>query len=162
WRQVTDYLGVVLLTPFLLLAGVAITSATQVQQSVQWLTANGYVGGAATSALEYTPTLINAMGIGILYAGMPNPRAVWRPVAISAVIAGVAWQVVQRAYVSLQVGVTRNSAIYGAIAQLPVTLVWLYVSWAIILAGAEIAAVLEFGIAAPRGASSLPDPRAVA
>ena len=162
WRQVTDYLGVVLLTPFLLLAGVAITSATQVRQILQWMTANGYVGGAATLALSFTPIVVNALGIGVLYAVMPNRRAVWRPIAISALIAGCAWQLVAWGYLRLQIGVAGYSAVYGALAQLPVTLVWLYLSWTIVLAGAELAAVLEFGRAAPAGAGSSPDPRAIA
>jgi membrane protein len=162
WRQVADYMGVVLLTPLLLLAGVAITSAGQVQQILQWVFEVEYIGTAATRALALTPLLINAAGIGVLYAVMPNRRAAWRPIVISALIAGTAWQVVQVSYVSLQVGVARNSAIYGALAQLPVTLVWLYVSWAIVLAGAEIAALLEFGAVAWRTARTEPDPQAVA
>ena len=89
---------------------------------------------------------------------MPNRRPAWRPIVVSALIAGVAWQLVQWSYVSLQVGVARNDAIYGALAQLPVTLVWLYVSWAIVLGGAEIAALLEFGAAAWRTARTAPDP----
>lgn len=162
WRQVTDYLGVVLLTPMLLLAGVAITSAGQVQQIMRWFFDSEYLGGAVTGALTLSPVLINAAAIGVLYAVMPNRRPAWRPILISALIAGSAWQVVQWTYVSLQLGVAGNSAIYGALAQLPVTLVWLYVSWAIILAGAEIAALLEFGAAAWRTARTEPDPQAIA
>jgi membrane protein len=145
WRQVTDYMSVVMLTPFLLLAGVAITSAAQVQAVMQWVISSGVIGGAATQALQVTPAVLNAGAIGVLYAVMPNRRpAVW-PVVIGAVFAGVAWHLVQIGYLALQVGVARNNAIYGALAQLPVTLVWLYVSWVIVLAGAELAAVLEFG-----------------
>jgi len=162
WRQVTDYLGVVLLTPFLLLAGVAITSAAQFQQILHWILANGYVGAAAMTGLQLTPIAINAIGIGILYAVMPNRRPAWRPLVLSAVIAGVAWHLVQWGYVSLQVGVARSSAVYGALAQLPVTLVWLYVSWAIVLAGAELAAILELGAVESESANAAPDPQAVA
>lgn len=162
WRQITDYLGVVLLTPLLLLAGVAITSASQVQAILQWILGINYVGPAATRVLTLSPIIVNAAGLGILYAVMPNRRPAWRPIVISALIAGIAWQIVQWSYLILQVGVARNDAIYGALAQLPVTLVWLYVSWTIVLGGAEIAALLEFGAEAWRTARDAPDAQAVA
>jgi membrane protein len=151
-----------MLTPMLLLAGVAITSAAQVQLILEWMFQVEFVGRAATQILTLSPIFINAAGIGVLYAVMPHRRPVWRPIMISALITGMAWQLVQLSYVNLQVGVARNDAIYGALAQLPVTLLWLYVSWVIILAGAEIAALLEFGSAAWRTARTEPDPQALA
>ncbi len=162
WRKLTDYLGVVLLTPFLLLAGVAITSAGQIQQLLRWVLESGYLGSAAMEALRLSPLLINAAGIGVLYAVMPNRRPSWGPIVLSALVAGVAWHLVQVGYVNLQVGVARNDAIYGALAQLPVTLVWLYVSWTIVLGGAELAAVLEFGASTPVAGAQSPDLQAVA
>jgi membrane protein len=145
WRKVTDYLGVVMLTPFLLLAATTITSASQAHSAIQWVLDNGYLGGVALRLIQLSPLAINTAGIAVLYAVMPNRRPAWKPLLAGALLAGAAWQLAQVAYVSLQVGVARNNAIYGALAQLPVTLVWLYVSWAVVLAGAELAAVLEFG-----------------
>jgi membrane protein len=160
WRKVTDYLGVVMLTPFLLLAGVAITSAAQVQTVLAAVLHREYIGGALRAALQLSPIVINAAGVGILYAVMPNRRPAWRPVVIGAVVAGTAWHVVQWLYIKLQIGVAGYSAVYGALAQLPVTLAWLYVSWVVVLAGAELAAVLEFGPVP--GAATRIDPEAVA
>ncbi len=151
WRKTMDYLGVVLLTPFLLLAATTLTSVSQVQGVVQWVLDTGYLGSAAVQALRLAPIAINAVGIAILFAALPNRRPAWAPLIIGALFAGLAWHVAQIAYVSLQIGVARNNAIYGALAQLPVTLVWLYVSWTLVLAGAELAAVLELG---PRAALS--------
>lgn len=145
WRKVMDYVGVVMLTPFLLLAATTITSASQAHTLLQWMLDNGYLGGFAVRLLELSPIAINTAGIAVLYAVMPNRRPAWGPLLVGAAFAGVAWHLAQVGYVSLQVGVARNNAIYGALAQLPVTLVWLYVSWAVVLAGAELAAVLELG-----------------
>lgn len=145
WRKVTDYVGVVMLTPFLLLAATTITSASQTQSLMQWLLENGHLGSVALRLVELSPIVINTAGIAVLYAVMPNRRPAWGPLLVGAFVAGLAWHFAQVGYVSLQVGVARNNAIYGALAQLPVTLVWLYVSWAVVLAGAEVAAVLEFG-----------------
>jgi len=162
WRKVTDYLGVVLVTPFMLLAGGALTSAAQVQSVLQWVTSNGYLGGIAVRLLGLAPILMNAIALGVLYAVMPNRRAAWRAIAPSALFAGAAWFLTQALYLQLQVGVANYNAIYGAMAQLPVTLAWLYVSWAIVLTGAELAAVLELGGEAVSAREAPVDRRAVA
>jgi membrane protein len=162
WRKITDYTSVVMLTPFLMLLGVAITSAGHANQVVQWVLENGYVGPLAVRLVRLSPILMNAVGIGVLYAVMPNRTPDWRPIVIAAVIAGAAWQAVQGAYVVLQVGVAHNNAIYGALAQLPVTLAWLYVSWTIVLGGAELAALLEYGPYPIRAAGRPPDAQAIA
>jgi len=148
WRKVTDYLSVVLLTPFLLLAAVALTSSLHVRQVLTWLEQNQQIGATVMQGLRYFPVLVNALAIGVLYGIMPNRRQSPGAVALGAVLAGAAWQVVQWTYVTLQIGVAHYNAIYGALSQLPVTLAWLYVSWAVILGGAEIAAVYELGVEA--------------
>ena len=145
WRKATDYVSTVLITPFLLLGAVAITSSLREQALLRWILQTEYVGPATLQLLGLAPVLINAVALGILYAVMPNRRPHVASIVAGAVAAGCAWQVVQWEYVALQVGVAHYNAIYGALAQLPVTLVWIYVSWAVVLAGAELAAVCEFG-----------------
>ncbi len=145
WRKATDYVSTVLLTPFLLLAAVALTSSMQEQALLHWVLQREYIGPAAMQALRLAPLGINAVAIGILYAVMPNRRPSLPALTCGAVVAGAVWQAVQWGYVALQIGVARYNAIYGAMAQLPVTLVWIYVSWAVVLAGAELAAVVELG-----------------
>jgi membrane protein len=145
WRKVTDYLSTVLVTPFLLLAAVAITSSLQEQALLRLVLNTEYVGDAVLQVLRLAPLVMNAAALAILYAIMPNRRPYVPGILVGAVTAGCAWQVVQSAYVRLQIGMARYNAIYGALSQLPVMLVWLYVSWVVVLAGAVLAAECEFG-----------------
>lgn len=145
WRKLTDYLSVVLLTPFLMLAAVAITSSMQADRVYHWMIESALIGHAALSALELVPILFNTIAIGMLYSVMPNRRGSPAAIGIGALFAGIAWHFVQLAYIHFQIGMANYNAIYGALSQLPITLVWLYVSWAVVLLGAEIAAVYEFG-----------------
>ena len=147
-RKATDYLSVLLLTPFLLLGAVAITSSLQVQHVLQWLLGVQYVGDALVQTLRLMPLVMNAVALGVLYAAMPNRQPSMRAIVVGALVAGAAWQVVQVGYVMMQIGVAKYNAIYGALSQLPLLLVWLYISWAVVLAGAELAAVCEFGVGA--------------
>ena len=146
WRKVTDYLSVVMLTPFLLLAGFGATSFLAEQQTLARLLENEIVGEAWAQGLRLLPYGFNVLALGIVYTVMPNRRPSFRGVVVAALVAGISWQLVQIAYVQLQIGVARANLIYGALAQLPVTLVWLYVSWTIVLAGAELAALVELGV----------------
>lgn len=145
WRKVTDYVSAVLLVPLLLLAAVAITSSAQSRAMLDYLLQSEYAGPAVVLALRLLPIAMNAVAIGVMYSVIPNRRPHVPSVVMAALVAGTAWQAVQLAYVALQIGVARYNAIYGALSQLPVTLVWLYVSWIVLLAGAEVAAVGEFG-----------------
>lgn len=149
WRKVSDYLSVVLLTPFLLLAAVAVTSSLQVHQVVDWIRSVDYLSHAFVVALGVLPVAMNAAAIATLYAVMPNRRPAPHAVLVGAVVAGLAWHLVQLAYVRFQIGMANYNAIYGALSQVPVTMAWLYVSWIVVLAGAEIAAVVEFGSDGP-------------
>src|SRR5690606_2750248 len=55
------------------------------------------------------------------------------------IFAGALYQITMWVYVNFQIGVARYSAIYSALAALPLFMVWLQVSWFIFLYGAEIA-----------------------
>jgi membrane protein len=156
WRKLTDYSAVVLLTPLLLLLAVAITSSLQQQSVLRAALDTHLVGDAALQALRLLPILINAIALFVLYLVMTNRRPYWPGVACGALVAGALWHAVQWGYVAFQIGVARYSAIYGALSQLPITLVWLYLSAAIALAGAELAAVFEFGPDPARWEARLP------
>jgi membrane protein len=73
-----------------------------------------------------------------LYVFIPNTRIRFASAAVGAVFAGTAWQLVQWGYFHFQVGVANYNAIYGALAAVPIFLVWIYVSWIIVLFGLEI------------------------
>jgi len=144
-RKITDYVSVIILAPFLMVAATGVTSFVLQQELMHEALARPVLGEAWRSLLPLVPYLCNVIAIGFLYVVMPNRRPQPRALLFSALFAGIAWQLVQIGYVRLQVGVASYNAIYGALAQLPVTLVWMYVSWAIVLAGAELAACLELG-----------------
>jgi membrane protein len=146
-RKATDYLSVVMLTPFLLLAAVAITSSVQEQSILRALLQTQYIGDVLLRSLRLAPVVFNIAALAVLYAVMPNRRPNVASVLLGAVVAGTVWFFVQWAYVAFQIGMAGYNAIYGALSQLPITLVWLYVSWAVVLLGAEIAAVYELGVA---------------
>ncbi len=88
------------------------------------------------------PLLLTTVGITVLYAVGPGRRVRLGHALIGALIAAVLFEALKagiglyfRAFPSYQ-------AIYGAIAAIPLFLVWMYLSWLVVLSGAEIAASL--------------------
>jgi membrane protein len=69
---------------------------------------------------------------------LPNGRIPWKFGLPAALAAGTLFQLFQWAYLSFQFGVSKYNAIYGSFAALPLFLVWLQISWLIVLFGAEM------------------------
>jgi membrane protein len=65
------------------------------------------------------------------------------PALTGGIVAGSIWHVTQWTYIQFQFGMRNYNAIYGAMAQLPLLMAWVYVSWVIVLFGAEIAFAVQ-------------------
>jgi len=139
FRKFTDYLSVLIICPLLIVAGTGIWAGMAAHGFVQWLMGQALIGEVAAMGLQLGPVLMLAVAFVFMYMFLPNTRVPF----VSAVIAGVVtaglWWGVQHAYLQFQIGVARYNAIYGGFATLPLFLVWLQVSWTVVLYGAELA-----------------------
>ncbi len=78
-----------------------------------------------------------------LYIFMPNTRVRVSSAFVGGVIGGSLWQLAQFGYVHFQVGVSKYNAIYGTMAALPIFMIWIYLSWLIVLLGLEVSYALQ-------------------
>jgi membrane protein len=69
---------------------------------------------------------------------MPNIKVRFLSALMGGIAGGTLWQLGQWGYVHFQVGVARYNAIYGTLAALPIFMVWIYISWVIVLLGLEV------------------------
>lgn len=74
----------------------------------------------------------------VLYAIVPNTKVKWRYALLGGVVAGTLWSLASWAYLYLQIGVARDSLIYSSFALFPLLITWIYISWIILLFGAEL------------------------
>jgi len=74
----------------------------------------------------------------IIYMVMPNTKVKFKYALIAGIMAGTLSVIVQWAYFEFQIGVTRFNTLYGSFAAIPLFLLWLQITWLIVLMGAEI------------------------
>jgi membrane protein len=132
-RKFTDYLSITFVVPLLLVTALTLTAG--VTKSEALLKSLSFL---ASFALIWA-------GYFVLFIFFPNTRVKWRPALIGAFITAILWTIAQWAYIHFQVGVSNYRAYYGALAAIPIFLVWIYFSWAIVLIGVEFAVVLQRG-----------------
>ena len=150
-RKFMDYLGVLATVPLFIIAGIAVTAFLSVRLI------------PAHAVAQLTPYIFAWAGFFFLFTVFPYTRVEWRAALIGSLVTALAFQAGQYGYVHFQVGVSRYRVIYGALATLPIFLVWLYMAWLIVLFGAELTAAIERGVPAFATMPHLPEfPRLVA
>jgi membrane protein len=88
--------------------------------------------------LELLPYGVIWVVFTFIYVFMPNTKVELKSALWGGILAGTIYQLVQLTYITFQIGVSNYGAIYGSFAALPLFLVWLQLSWLIVLLGAEI------------------------
>jgi membrane protein len=139
-RKFSDYLAIILIAPiFILMSGSATvfitTRVTQITQEVALL---GVLSPLISFLLKLIPYVLIWIVFTILYLIMPNTRVSFKAGFLGGVVAGTLYQLAQGVYISFQIGAARYNAIYGSFAALPLFLLWLQISWWIVLFGAEL------------------------
>ena len=139
-RKFSDYLTIMIIGPVLLIMSGSVTVfiASQVSAISSQVGIEDVVGPAISLGLGLAPYVLLWILFALLYMIMPNTRVRVGSAVLGAVLAGTAYQMLQIAYVRFQIGVSSYNAIYGSFAALPLFLVWLQLSWIIVIFGAEV------------------------
>ncbi len=143
-RKFSDYLSIVMVVPILLVAATTFSAALNHPALIGLLqTYLGFALPLYTRALALLPLAAVWLAFIFLYKLMPNTRVRTGPAVVSGILGGSLWMAWQWCYLALQVGIGRYNAIYGTLASVPIFLFWLYLSWWIVLLGAEIGFALQ-------------------
>lgn len=134
-RRFSDYLSVILVGPVLLISAISMTSSLVSHSFTQRLLDMQMIGSTIVLFLKVTPFIFMWLAFTLLYVFMSNIKVQWRAAFVGGIVGGTLWQLAQLGYVHFQVGVARYNAIYGTMAALPIFMIWLYLSWIIVLFG---------------------------
>jgi membrane protein len=139
-RKLSDYLSVMLLCPILLIMSSSITVfvSTQIVLITEKVALLGIISPIIYFALKLLPYCVIWILFTFIYMFMPNIKVNFKSALLAGIVAGTIYEIVQLIYINFQVGVAQYNAIYGSFAALPLFLIWLQLSWFIVLYGAEI------------------------
>lgn len=133
YQKATDYIAICLIIPILMVcsSGVAIFMSTIVQDNVHLKILTPVVN----TILETVPFVLTWLAFTLSFFLIPNTKVQFKYAAISGALCAIGFQIVQLLFVNGQIYVTKFNAIYGSFAFLPLLLVWLQISWLILLFG---------------------------
>jgi len=139
-RKFTDYLTVGIICPSLLLISntAAVLMITRAQETIQHFPVIGPYANWITALISLVPFLATTALLTFLYMFMPSVKVKFRTGLLAGLITSAIYHFVQYIYVYFQVGIARYGAIYGSFAAFPLFLIWIQISWMIVLFGAEI------------------------
>jgi membrane protein len=132
------YWAIMTLGPLLIGASLSFTTlvspvASTLAQQLPWL---GTVAAISISLLLMT------MFFGLLYLIVPNRLVDWRDALIGGLVAAIAFEMTNRGFAFFITKFPSYRVIYGALAAVPIFLVWVYLFWLITLLGAVLAVAL--------------------
>ena len=134
-RRYTAYLVIALFVPALLI--LAISFAYDI------ISAIGLSNDMSNLLSRSLAILFTSLATTLVYKYLPYTRVSWRNALVSGVFAGILLSVWQWGYVYLQGAMSQLSVIYGSFAAVPLFIIWLQVSWFILLFGCEICHVCQ-------------------
>lgn len=100
------------------------------------------IPGLAWLTLHSVPVVLTSLALGLLYLTMPNRRVVLKDAVTGGILAGAAFEVMKRGFALYIEHFPTYRMVYGAFAALPVFLLWIYLSWVVVIFGALVVSVL--------------------
>lgn len=145
-RRVSEYLSLMVVGPVFIVVVFSLFSAAAAHTSMQWLTKHEPFG-TVVRAFGYVGPFLFVSGVfTFLYAFIPNTRVRFRAALVGGLAAGLLWAASGALFARIVAASTNMVAIYAGFAIFLATLIWIYLSWLILLIGAQ----LSFYVQNPR------------
>jgi membrane protein len=133
------YWSILSLGPLLIGLSMAVTSYLV---SIPLFTDAAATLGFGRRLLGLAPLLASAAAFTLLYAVVPNRRVPIKHAIAGGLLAAILFEFTKRGFAFYLTSFPTYEAIYGALAAVPIFLIWVYLSWVVTLLGAEFACCL--------------------
>lgn len=147
WKRLVFYPLTIVLGPAALAVILALGAIAEAR-TAQWITLLSEWGSFSEwlyhlllnvpVLFRLIPYLMTWLGLTLFYYVITSAPVRFRSAAVGGITAGVIWQLAQQVYISFQFGFSTYREIWGYLAQIPLLILWIYISWIIFYIGAEV------------------------
>src|SRR5258708_26295063 len=143
-RRFTEYLTVMILGPILLAVALGLLGSAENSPVARWLYAVAPFAAILRVLGRILPSAIVTLVFTCMYAFIPNIRVQFRAALIGGVTAGIIWALVATLFTAVIVYSSQLVPVYSGFAIGLTTLIWVYLSWLILLIVAQLAFYVQF------------------
>lgn len=143
-QRFSSYLTVILIGPVLMFTALGVTATVMNTSLVQYLLGVKSLGDIILLGSKLIPYALVIATFTFIYMFIPNARVKLLPAVVGGVFAGALWQTSGWAFAAFVATSTKYAAIYSGFAILILLLIWLYLSWLILLLGAQVAFYVQY------------------
>ena len=138
-QRISNYLSVILIGPALIFIAIGISAYVLNMDLTQMLVTIEPLGYLVMISSKLVPYVLVCLAFTMIYVFIPNTRVQFHAALVGGVIAGVIWKIAGWGFAAFIATSTRYAAIYSSFAIMVLLLIWMYLSWLILLVGSQIA-----------------------
>ncbi len=143
-QRFSEYLSVILVGPLLIFSALGMTASLMSSSVVEAVSGMPFLGIIVDSIGKLIPYALVIVAFTFVYIFMPNTKVKIGPALIGGIVAGIAWETAGWAFGTFVVNSGNYTAIYSGFAILIMFMIWLFVSWLILLLGTSIAFYCQY------------------
>jgi membrane protein len=143
-RRFSEYLAVMILGPILLAVALGLLASAEKSPFAAWVDAIKPLAWTLSTVGKILPYVVVTIIFTFMYVFIPNTKVHFRAALIGGITSGIVWALVGKVFTAFIVYSSSWVAIYTGFAVVLTTLVWIYLSWLILLIGAQLAFYLQF------------------
>lgn len=139
FQRLITYWAVLTLCPILIAVSLSMSSALLSSEFVNQQT---IVQGITQVVLQYLPWILEVLAFVLFYKAIPNTDVnIWHALC-GGIIATIMFESAKLGFAFFIINFNNYQLIYGALATIPIFLIWIFLSWLVMLIGAVIVAEL--------------------
>ncbi len=138
-RRISNYVSIIILGPILLFSSFAFSTTIKKSILLQRVLSQEIIGGVLVVLSSIMPFVSLILTFFLLYIFIPNVKVRPSSAFVGAATAAVLWHFTGKAFTEFVATANKYTIVYSTFAVLILFIIWLYIGWFVILAGAEIA-----------------------